>query len=286
MRNIVLFLCFLGAVLCQTRTPWVYIRGPSTFTPNPYTADQQHGDPQEFTAAVVPDVTDSTIWNPCGSSDSFCTSGTSIGVQSVSRLPGCWSLLDFTYFLSIVTVPVGVDVNTFTIDFTLMDDGSRITIYNSQNTYPDNGVVVPGSYVALSNSATVNLASYVITGVNYVVITQVDDCAVGNNINAIVSLNGQAVPPVCNPPDACHTAAVNANNMCIISEVADGTSCDDGNLCTQLDVCVGGTCTGSDPVQCGGGKPGRTCGTGAYGSVCNPATGKCSKKRALELRKK
>jgi len=262
----------------------VYIRGPSTFTQDPYTAHTQHGDPQEFTAAVIPDVTDLSLWNPCGPSDSFCTSSTTIGVESVSRLPGCWTLLDFTYFMSIVTVPPGTTVTTFTIDFTVMDDGSRITIFNSDYPYP-NGLVIPGSFVTLSNSATVNLASYVVTGNNIVIITQVDDCAVGNNINAIVSLNGQAIPPVCNSPDDCHSAAVNANNMCVITALPDGTSCDDGDLCTQVDTCSSGTCTGSDPVVCGS-RPARTCGSGSTGSACDPTTGKCSKKRALALRKK
>src|SRR4051812_35247950 len=32
--------------------------------------------------------------------------------------------------------------------------------------------------------------------------------------------------------------------------VADGTSCDDGNACTQTDTCQGGRCLGSNPVTC------------------------------------
>ncbi|MFT3775395.1 MAG: MYXO-CTERM sorting domain-containing protein [Minicystis sp.] len=48
-----------------------------------------------------------------------------------------------------------------------------------------------------------------------------------------------------------------------------GTTCDDGNKCTQTDVCQAGTCKGS-PVTCTALDPCHDPGT------CNPATGTCS----------
>jgi hypothetical protein len=259
--NVLIFLCFVVAVFGQpTRTPWEYCRGPSTFTPNPYTADVQHGNIEEYTVADIPNANDS-CWSPCGPSDSFCTSGDTIGVTSVSRLPGCWTLLDFTYFRTYVNVPADVDVTQFTIDFTLMDDGSRVSIVNTQN---PTGLVIAGSYVYLDNAATVNLASYITTGSNLVLITQVDDCAVGNNINGVVSLNGNTIPPTCVPQDQCHTAAVNSLNICVQTAVADKTPCDDGNSCTLKSACISGVCTGSKPVVC-------KCG------ACDSSTGLCVK---------
>lgn len=46
----------------------------------------------------------------------------------------------------------------------------------------------------------------------------------------------------------------------------DGTPCDDGNLCTQVDTCQGGICIGSSPVVCAATDP---CQPGA----CDPGTG-------------
>ncbi len=49
----------------------------------------------------------------------------------------------------------------------------------------------------------------------------------------------------------------------------DGTPCNDGNPCTQVDTCQGGVCVGSSPVACAAVDP---CHPGA----CDPATGLCS----------
>jgi len=279
----------LFSLLCTvygqvSRTNWVYIRGPPSFTPDPVVNNQEHGNPGEYTVSSIPPVT--ANWNPCGSPDPFCTDGQNIGVQSVSRLPGCWSLLDFTYFQTFVTVGADTVVNQFSIDFTLMDDGSMITIFN--NEYPS-GLVVAGSYVYLGLQATINLAAYVITGVNRVVITQVDDCAVGNNIIGVVTLNGQEIIAQCdNPPDQCSNT-VPINNVCTVVNLADGTVCNDGNLCTQNDTCQDGSCYGADPVVCAVGWPGqcKKCGSTINGGVCNPLTGQCSsQKRNLHILKR
>lgn len=78
---------------------------------------------------------------------------------------------------------------------TTIDDGARITIYNSA--YP-NGTVVAASYVYLGGSGTSNLASLIREGVNRVVITQLDDCGTGNNLgSATVTLNGVVVYGTC-----------------------------------------------------------------------------------------
>jgi hypothetical protein len=52
--------------------------------------------------------------------------------------------------------------------------------------------------------------------------------------------------------------------------VANGTTCNDGNACTQTDTCQSGTCTGSNPVTCATPTACQKAGT------CNSSTGVCS----------
>jgi hypothetical protein len=53
-------------------------------------------------------------------------------------------------------------------------------------------------------------------------------------------------------------------------KATDGSPCDDGDACTQLDVCKGGVCVGDNPVVCA--PPDLCHGAGA----CNPGSGVCS----------
>ncbi len=52
--------------------------------------------------------------------------------------------------------------------------------------------------------------------------------------------------------------------------LTDGTSCEEGNLCTTADLCQNGVCTGHAPVQCTASDACHVAGT------CDPATGLCS----------
>jgi len=268
-----------------TRTPWSYIRGPSTFTPDPNPATQ-HGAASEFELAVLPDPINGP-WTPCGPEDSFCISGDDIGIETTSRLPNCWVDLDFSYFLTVVTVPSDFEITEFTIDFTIMDDGAQIYIQNSQ--YPTL-TLVPGSLVTLGGSLNFNFAStdYVVNGINYIVIVQVDDCATQNNIIATVELNGETIvvntcpegegcddgnsctqddtcttggicvgtPNVCTPQDQCHFAGTcdPTTGECSTPEKPDNTPCEAGNACTQNDTCKAGTCVSGSYVCCHGAK--------------------------------
>ena len=68
--------------------------------------------------------------------------------------------------------------------------------------------------------------------------------------------------------DACSVAAGGAvNGTC---SLLTGTTCNDGNTCTQTDTCQAGVCTGQSPVVCAPSDQCHTAGT------CNPATGVCS----------
>jgi RHS repeat-associated protein len=75
----------------------------------------------------------------------------------------------------------------------------------------------------------------------------------------------------CAAIDSCHTAGVcdAATGICSNPPKPDGTSCDDGNACTQTDSCHAGACVGSNPLACGEDQ----C---HLAGTCNPATG-CSR---------
>jgi hypothetical protein len=149
-----------------------------------------HGDICEYDVSTIPPTFDAG-WGPA-------PDGSIIGFSIPSRVCSapitCLAYGDFTYFQTLVDIPSDVIVTTFTIAFSGMDDGSRVTIFNS--IYPA-GFVIPGSYVFLGGSGTTDLESLVISGeTNRVVITQVDDCCSENNLRvAEVVLNGEVVVP-------------------------------------------------------------------------------------------
>ena len=69
--------------------------------------------------------------------------------------------------------------------------------------------------------------------------------------------------------DACNRAACNPRTgACEPDPKADGTACDDGDLCTTQDDCRGGQCVGA-PVGCG------ALDTPCRVGVCDAATGAC-----------
>jgi len=79
-------------------------------------------------------------------------------------------------------------------------------------------------------------------------------------------------PVTCTPLDQCHSAGTcsPATGVCSNPVATNGTSCNDGNSCTQTDTCQSGTCTGSNPVTC---TPLDQC---HVAGTCNPSTGQCS----------
>jgi hypothetical protein len=55
----------------------------------------------------------------------------------------------------------------------------------------------------------------------------------------------------CIPPDQCHNAACDpTTGNCSSSNKVDGTPCDDGNVCTVGEICIGGVCTNGAPATC------------------------------------
>jgi len=80
-------------------------------------------------------------------------------------------------------------------------------------------------------------------------------------------------PVLCPPAGICQTGEGTCDastRQCTYTAAADGSSCDDGNACTQMDSCQSGTCVGENPVECL--PPPDTC---HDPGVCNPVTGIC-----------
>ena len=151
-----------------------------------------HGAIIIYDVANVP-AEDHSGWGPAPDGDIIGFNETSI--LHTQNPPGaCRNSADFTYFQTFVDVPVGATLTSFRITFSGIDDGGRISIFNSSH---PTGIVVPGSYVFLGGSGTSDLASFMAIGErNRVVVTQVDDCPTGNNLSrGEVELNGSVIPP-------------------------------------------------------------------------------------------
>lgn len=75
----------------------------------------------------------------------------------------------------------------------------------------------------------------------------------------------------CGDPDDCEEMPFceAETGNCIIAQAPNGALCDDGDLCTLVDQCFDGQCTGGDPVRCDDPEPCRTAPT------CNPDSGAC-----------
>ena len=75
-------------------------------------------------------------------------------------------------------------------------------------------------------------------------------CTTGETCQSGQCGAGQAL--VCQAEDACHDAGIcdPATGQCTQPQKPDGAACDDQDLCTGLDYCLGGACTGTSPVSC------------------------------------
>ena len=94
--------------------------------------------------------------------------------------------------------------------------------------------------------------------------TQTDTCNSGSCLGSN--------PVVCTALDQCHDVGIcdPGTGQCPNPAKLNGTACNDSNACTQSDSCLGGVCTGSNPVVCTALDQCHDAGT------CNTGTGQCS----------
>lgn len=184
-----------GPIVELSRSPWemhdgneVTPENPNGFVPFSCTP-ARHGDICEYAVSAIPTATD-LGWRAAPNPE---TIGFSIRSRVCNAPVSCNRYGDFTYFQTFVAIPDDFILNTFTIGFSGMDDGSRVSICNSHFPLCE---VVPGSYVFLGGSGTTDLAPLVERGeINRVVVTQVDDCCSSNNLQrATVLINGASLP--------------------------------------------------------------------------------------------
>ncbi len=110
----------------------------------------------------------------------------------------------------------------------------------------------------------------------YTVLPDATPCDDGDACTQVAACqNGMcagSAPLICPPPDQCHFGgACNAQTgVCSNPVMPDMSPCDDGDACTQSDVCINGACTAGAPVVCP--KPDQC----HVGGTCDPETGVCS----------
>ena len=94
--------------------------------------------------------------------------------------------------------------------------------------------------------------------------TQTDTCHSGSCVGGN--------PKVCAAIDQCHVVGVcdTATGVCPNPAKADGSACDDGNACTQTDLCQSGSCVGGNAKVCAALDQCHIAG------VCDATTGACS----------
>ncbi|MCK5664004.1 MAG: hypothetical protein KAI17_10980, partial [Thiotrichaceae bacterium] len=159
-----------------TRTAWEMKRSDSVQTLGFNLVSLE--DTDAYILADIPD--DDETWE-------HATDTSVIGFKERSRITGtdgnngCKSAVDYTYFQTYVNIPAGVEVTDFSINFSGIDEGARVSIFNSDRVDEANALV-DDSYVFLDtkkqypDGQMIDLTAYLTNGLNRVVVTQVDNC--------------------------------------------------------------------------------------------------------------
>lgn len=178
------------------RSPWrMFIPPTPNGAPSNGQTDINDAEPW-FVDASIPDAADPG-WQSAPDPDVIGFDGQTdpnFGGGQASRLTGCGTGVDYTYFETTITVPPGVTPSTFTVDFVNIDDAAQISIFNSANQ-----AGTPGSDATVladsGGTQTGNLADKLVEGENRVVIVQMDNCNPGNTLqSATITLDGTEVP--------------------------------------------------------------------------------------------
>lgn len=208
-----LFICFAGMLalvwlagapvaLAQTQSNWSMAKIPSIV---PFgKAIGVHGDAPKFSYSPVIPAWPSTNWTPAPDVKT-------VGFAEPSRLcktaTDCFKAADFAFFHTQLTFPAGFSLKTFQIRVWGIDDGVRVTIFNSK--YP-NGVSPTGGYLknivftaaGQKPLVTADLMQYlVVSETNRIVLTVLDDCCAQMTLkSAELLVNGTAIIAADLPP--------------------------------------------------------------------------------------
>lgn len=212
--------------------------------------------------------------------DNACTSGDACraGVCTPAAQVVC-TALDSCHTAGVCDPATGVCSNPPKPDGTLCSDGLTCTSADkcSNGACVGEAVTCNDNIACTVDSCSEQLGGCVVNSTACACETS-EDCNDGNPCNGVETCNPQTlqcqagVPLDCSSlTDACNVGTCNAaTGACVASPRQDGTTCDDGDLCTQASSCQAGACVGTSPVVCTASDQCHEAGT------CNPATGKCS----------
>ena len=162
--------------------PWQMNRygGPMCFA----TKFSIHGEKGEYVYSSIP-AEGAAGWTPVTAATIDFSEGSAMCGRGCDCLDGG----EFTYFQTFFDIPVGYAVSSLVVSFGGVDDGARVTVFNSAH---PTGVVDDGSYILLGGTpVTTNLAPFIVTGRNRIVITHLDDCCSWRALTGVhVTLNG------------------------------------------------------------------------------------------------
>jgi hypothetical protein len=201
-------------------------------------------------------------------------------ILRVNYTPMSWDCSYAGSGTCIVCAAPAVPTNNAAADLSLCDDtGVQIAWAQDVSDWGDGGVGAR-TYEVLRNGSTIasgiayGTTSYTdTTGVNGTSSTYAVRYSNGCGLAATTTgASASDDVTVCTALDSCHDVGTCDPGTGICSNPAkpNGTSCDDGNLCTQTDSCQSGVCTGSNPVVCTALDPCHDVG------VCDAGTGLCS----------
>jgi hypothetical protein len=149
-----------------------------------------HGDIGEYQYSTIPPE-DDPGWAPHSSPNISFNDPSALCIPDGGQVCACLAGGDFTYFQTSFDVAAGFNVTGLTVTIADVDDGARVSIFNSSN---PNGM--SGGYAFLGGGSTSDFAQYVVQGKNRIVLTHVDDCCGQRRIsNATITLNGSALNP-------------------------------------------------------------------------------------------
>jgi hypothetical protein len=220
------------SVHAQSRTGWE-MNSSGGIVRFPFVA-LQHGDPMEYTLANIPTPGD-PAWRPA-------PNDADIGFDITSMLcgspVGCQQGGVFTYFRTHLCQPDPAFRGRVEVRIGDVDDGARVTLFNATHA----GGVLPGNALAMIFSlphTTSDFGPLLDTGMNTIVITQVDDCCMRSALRGVqVLVNDVPLPPglareVCNGlDDDCNG---------VVDDGLGERTCGVGACIRSVPSCVDGT---------------------------------------------
>jgi hypothetical protein len=233
------------AGVCQGGTPTVC--GPSDQCHVAGTCDTGTG---LCSNPAAPNGTSCNDANACTQTDS-CQAGVCAGSN-----PVVCSASDQCHVAGTCDTGTGLCSNPAAPNGTSCNDANACT----QTDSCQSGVCAGGNPVVCSASDQCHVAGTCDTGTGLCSNPSAPDgtsCSDGNACTQTDSCQSGVCagsnPVVCSASDQCHVAGTcdTGTGLCSNPAAPDGTSCSDGNACTQTDSCQAGACAGTNPVVCG-----------------------------------